>query len=153
MPARYWLVKSEPTCYSIDDLKKAKKTAWSGVRNYQARNFMMEMKVGDQVLYYHSNAEPSGIAGIATVCALAHADVTALDKKDDHYDPKATKENPIWMNVDLAFTEKFPHFVSLAELRGQTELAGLMILQKGSRLSVTPVSEEHFRWVLRMGSS
>lgn len=150
MSTRHWLMKSEPSCYSIDDLKKDKKTAWSGVRNYQARNFMCEMKVGDPVLFYHSNAEPPGIAGLATVCAPAHADVTALDKKDDHYDPKATKEKPIWMNPDITFTEIFPNFVSLTDLKSQTELAGLMVLQKGSRLSVTPVSEEHFRWVLRM---
>jgi predicted RNA-binding protein with PUA-like domain len=133
-------MKSEPGCYSIDDLKRDKKTAWTGVRNYQARNFMRDdMKVGDLVLYYHSNADPSGAAGVAKVCALAYPDETA--------------DSPIWMNVDVAFVEKFPKFVSLAELKAEPELRGMMVLQKGSRLSVQPVSAEHFKWVQRMGRS
>lgn len=145
-------MKSEPGCYSIDDLKRDKKSAWSGVRNYQARNFMRdEMQVGDLVLFYYSNAEPSGVAGIAKICAAAHPDETAWDENDDHYDPKSSPENPIWVNVDITFVEKFPQFVSLAALKAEPELSGMMVLQKGSRLSVQPVSAAHFKWVLRMG--
>lgn len=148
----HWLMKSEPGCYSLDDLKRDKKTAWTGVRNYQARNFMRdEMKIGDLVLFYYSNAEPSGVAGVAKICAVAHPDETAWDENDQHYDPKSTPENPIWVNVDVAFIEKFPKFVSLAELKAEPELRGMMVLQKGSRLSVQPVSEAHFQWVLKMG--
>lgn len=135
---RHWLMKSEPGCYSLDDLKRDKKSAWTGVRNYQARNFMRdEMSVGDLVLFYHSNAEPSGVAGVAQVCAAAHPDETA--------------DSPIWVNVDVAFVEKFSRIVSLAELKAEPELAGMIVLQRGSRLSVHPVSAEHFKWVLRMG--
>ncbi len=152
MSTRHWLMKSEPGCYSIDDLKRDKKSAWSGVRNYQARNFMRdEMQVGDLVLFYYSNAEPSGVAGIAKICAAAHPDETAWDENDDHYDPKSSPENPIWVNVDITFVEKFPQFVSLAALKAEPELSGMMVLQKGSRLSVQPVSAAHFKWVLRMG--
>src|SRR6266516_4146075 len=99
----YWLIKSEGSCYSIDDLKKDKRTAWTGVRNYQARNFMRDgMKVGDLVLFYHSSSDPTGIYGIVKVTSKPYPDRTALDKKDMHYDPKSTEENPIWMLVDVA---------------------------------------------------
>lgn len=154
MLARHWLMKSEPGCYSIDDLKRDQRAAWSGVRNYQARNFMRdEMKVDDLVLFYHSNAAPSGVAGVARICALAHADETAWDEDDEHYDPKSSPENPIWVNVDLAFVKKFHRVVSLAELKVEPELSGMMVLQKGSRLSVQPVNADHFKWVMRMGTS
>ncbi|PIR21630.1 MAG: EVE domain-containing protein [Deltaproteobacteria bacterium CG11_big_fil_rev_8_21_14_0_20_47_16] len=149
---RYWLMKSEPGCYSIDDLKRDKKTAWTGVRNYQARNFMRDdMKVGDMVLFYHSNSDPAGVAGVAKVCATAHEDETAWDHNDDHYDPKSTPANPIWVNVDIAFVEKLPQFVSLPEMKAEPELRGMMVLQKGSRLSIQPVTAPQFKWVLRMG--
>ena len=153
MPApRYWLMKSEADCYSIDHLAKDKKTFWDGVRNYQARNYMRDdMKVGDLVLFHHSNADPPGVAGIAKVVKLAYPDHTALDPKEKHFDPKSTKENPIWMMVDLAFVEKFPHFCGLDELKKRKDLDGLVLLQRGSRLSIQPVEKKHFDIICRLG--
>lgn len=146
----YWLLKSEGDCYSIDDLQKDKKTAWSGVRNYQARNFMRDqMKAGDLCLFYHSNAEPTGVYGIAKVASAPHADETALDKKDDHFDPKSTKENPIWMCVDVAFVKKLKHPVPLAQMRSDPHLRGMLLLSPGSRLSVMPVSKQHFDYITK----
>lgn len=152
MPAnRFWLMKSEPECYSIDDLARDKTTFWDGVRNYQARNFMRDdMKVGDQVLFYHSNADPTGVAGLAQVAATAYPDHTTLDPKNDHYDPKSTLDEPIWMMVDVAFVEKFEQVVTLAELKSRPELDGMMVIQRGSRLSVQPVEEKHFKQVISM---
>jgi predicted RNA-binding protein with PUA-like domain len=147
----YWLMKSEPGAYSIDDLKRDRKTGWSGVRNYQARNFMRDdMIVGDQVLFYHSNAEPSGVAGIAMVSKKAHPDPTALNPKDMHYDPKATKENPIWMMVEIKFVEKFPEILPLPKLRANPRLKGLLLLRPGQRLSVMPVEKAHFEMIRKM---
>jgi predicted RNA-binding protein with PUA-like domain len=144
----YWLIKSEADCYSIDALKKDKKTAWTGIRNYQARNFMRDgMKIGDLVLFYHSSSEPTGIYGIAKVVSKPHADETQFDKKDDHYDPKAKKENPTWICVDIAFVEKFKEPISLGELRGDPNLKGMEVLKQGQRLSVMPVSEKHFKYL------
>src|SRR5436305_15062958 len=115
---KYWLLKSEPTNYSIDDLKRDHKTAWTGVRNYQARNSMTDdMSVGDLALVYHSNAEPSGVVGIARICAAAHADPTALDKKSQYYEPRATSSNPVWQCVDIEFVQKAPQILSLQEIR------------------------------------
>lgn len=147
-------MKTEPGCYSIDDLQRDKKIAWTGVRNYQARNFMRDdMKIGDDILFYHSNADPSGIAGLARICALAHPDLTALDHKDDHYDSKSTHVDSIWVNVDIAFEKKFSHFVSLSALKAEPELSGMVVLQKGSRLSIQPVTAEQFAHVQKMGRS
>ena len=148
----YWLMKSELSSYSIDDLKRDKKTSWEGVRNYQARNFMRDqMRVGDLVLFYHSNAEPPGVAGIAKVCKLAHPDRTAWEPKSKYYDAKASPQNPIWMMVDIEFVEKFPHFISLEELKKTKSLESMRVLQKGSRLSVQPVSKEHFQIIEKLG--
>lgn len=145
----YWLIKSEGSCYSIDDLKNDKKVPWSGIRNYQARNFMRDgMKVGDLVLFYHSNSTPNGVYGIAKVASKPYADVTAFDKKDMHYDPKSTHENPIWMLVDMAFVSKFKNPVTLEEIKIDPKLEGIMVAQRGSRLSVMPVSEKHFKYIL-----
>lgn len=152
--SKFWLVKSEPSCYSIDDLAKDKQAYWSGVRNYQARNFMRdEMKIGDGVLFHHSNANPSGIAGIARVCKEAHPDFTAWDPQDDHFDPKASPENPIWMMVDIAFERKFDRLLSLEFLHGFSELSSMMLLKKGSRLSVMPVEEVHFKRICELSKS
>jgi predicted RNA-binding protein with PUA-like domain len=149
--SQYWLVKSEPSCYSIDDLARDGKTHWDGVRNYQARNYMRDgMKLKDRVLFYHSNADPMGVVGIAEVCTEAYPDFTALDPTNDHFDPKSTSENPIWMMVDIAFVAKFPRIVTLNEIKDAPELNGIVVAQKGSRLSVQPVSEEHFKTVLKM---
>ena len=137
---RYWLMKSEPEEFSIDDLVKHKKTAWFGVRNYQARNFMMkDMKIGDQVLFYHSSCPEPGIAGLAEVSSDAFPDATQFDKKSPYYEPKATPESPRWYNVEVKLVRK-TNLVSLATLRAQAELADMRILARGNRLSITPVT-------------
>lgn len=149
----HWLLKSEPGSYSIDDLRRDGSTCWSGVRNYQARNLMRDrMKVGDLCLFYHSSAEPPGVAGLARVCKAAYADHTALDPKDDHHDPKATKDEPIWLMVDVEFVEKFPHFVPLEALRATPLLKDMLVLRRAQRLSVQPVEKPHFELIRRMGS-
>jgi predicted RNA-binding protein with PUA-like domain len=150
---QYWLMKSEANCYSIDDLRHDKKTAWTGVRNYQARNFMRDMRVGDEVLFYHSNGtttEPTGVYGIARVSALAHVDDTQFDPADEHVDPKATYDRPIWECVDVQFLKKFQHPITLSEIKFEPKLAGIMVAQTGSRLSVQPVSEKHFQEIVKM---
>lgn len=149
---RFWLMKSEPEVFSIDDLKRAKRTWWEGVRNYQARNFMTaDMSVGDPVLFYHSNASPSGIAGLARVSAAAKADPTALDSSSEYFDKKATKENPIWKCVQVEFLEKFPEVLSLEQLRREPALTEMLVLKKGQRLSVQPVDKRHYDTVCAMG--
>ena len=148
----YWLLKTEPESYSIDDLQRDRRTSWDGVRNYQARNFMRDdMRIGDEVLFYHSNADPPGVAGLARVCSPAYADITALDPADHHFDPKATKAEPIWMMVDIEFVEKFRDFVPLEKLKCTPGLEGLEVLRRGSRLSVQPVSKEHFDIIRKLG--
>lgn len=152
---RYWLMKSEPDVFSIDDLAKSEKktTFWDGVRNYQARNTMRDdMKVGDLVLYYHSNAKPPGIAGIAKVVKEGYPDHTAFDPNDKHYDPKSKKSEPTWYMVDIQLVKKFKNEISLPELKANPKLDGMVLLQRGSRLSVQPVSEEHFRVIEKLGS-
>lgn len=136
---RLWLMKSEPDVFGIDDLARKKTEGWNGVRNYEARNFMKSMKTGDKVLFYHSNAKPSGVAGIALVSRLAYPDPTQFDPKSDYFEPRATPERPVWFQVDLRFVSKLPRVVSLDELRGTPALAG-MALFKRSRLSVIPVT-------------
>lgn len=148
----YWLIKSEADCYSIDDLAKDKTAAWTGIRNYQARNFMRDqMKPGDLCLFYHSSAEPSSVAGVAEVCSAPHADETAFDKKDEHYDPKSSRENPTWMCVDVTFVEKFDQPVTLHRIKIDPKLAGIAVAQKGSRLSIQPVSKTHFEYIVKLG--
>jgi predicted RNA-binding protein with PUA-like domain len=150
----HFLIKSEASCYSIDDLKRDDVTPWTGVRNYQARNFMRDnMRVGDLVLFYHSNGTPkapAGVYGIARVSRLAYADETQFDKKDDHYDPKSTRTKPIWQCVDVAFVKKLAHPVTLDEIKFEPSLSGIMVAQRGSRLSIQPVSEKHFKIIESM---
>ena len=154
MARRYWLIKSEPSAYSIDDLKRDKSTLWEGIRNYQARNFMMkEMKVGDEALFYHSSAEPPGAIGIAEVSGAAEPDPTQFDSGDSHYDPKATPAKAIWYCVRVKFKQKFARQVALSELRERKELKDMVLLQKGSRLSIQPVTEKEFKLVSELGSS
>jgi predicted RNA-binding protein with PUA-like domain len=148
---KHWLVKTEPHVYSIDDLKRDKKTAWTGVRNYQARNFLQQMAPGDHVLVYHSNAEPPGVVGIAKVAAVAKPDLTQFEKKSEFFDPKASPEKPRWFCPDISFVRRLPAMVSLDDLRQNKTLEGLLLLQKGSRLSVIPVTERHFRAIVEMG--
>lgn len=150
MASRYWLVKSEPEVYGIDDLERDGQTCWEGVRNYQARNFMKEMKVGERVLFYHSNAEPSGVAGVARVAREAYPDHYAWDRKSDYYDADAPKDEPRWFMVDLAFEEKFPAVLPLESLKKEIALEGMELLRKGSRLSVQAVSPAHFKHVLKL---
>jgi predicted RNA-binding protein with PUA-like domain len=147
---RYWLMKSEPEAYSIDALAKDKTTAWNGVRNYQARNFMRDqMSLGDQVLFYHSNCDEPGIVGIAEVSKLAYPDESQFDRKSKYYDPESTREDPRWLNVDIRFVRRIGP-IPLADLRRHKELAGMRILQRGNRLSVTPVDPAEWNFVLQL---
>jgi predicted RNA-binding protein with PUA-like domain len=154
MAVMFWLMKSEPDVFSIDDLKNAKNqtTYWDGVRNYQARNYIRdEMKVGDKVIFYHSNSEPPGAAGICEVVKEAYPDFTAFDPENPHFDPKSKKDNPAWMMVDVKFVEKFPRLVPISELRENKKLAKMQLLQRGNRLSVMPVSGEEFKVIVNLG--
>lgn len=150
---QYWLMKSEPDVFSIDDLVRKKTALWDGVRNYQARNFMTNaMKVGDLVLFYHSNAEPSGVAGIARVHSPAEPDLTALNKKSEYYDPKASRDNPRWYCVTVEFVKKFKNFVPLDTLRNTPGLENMLVLKRGQRLSIQPVTAGEYETVVRLGS-
>ena len=145
---RYWLIKSEPITYGIDHMARDKTAAWNGVRNYQARNFMRDqMKVGDLAFFYHSNCDEPGIVGIVKVTAAAHPDETQFDKKSHYYDPKSTKEEPRWLNVDFKFVKKTP-LVTLAELKKHKKLANMRLLQRGSRLSITPVDPQEWAFIV-----
>jgi len=151
---RYWLLKSEPDSFSFDDLMAApgRTTCWDGVRNYQARNFMRDqMRVGDLALFYHSSVEPAGVAGIAEVVRAAYPDHTAFDPSDPHYDPKSDARAPTWMMVDVRAVSRFPRLVTLAELRATPGLERMALLQKGSRLSVQPVSAAEWDVVVKLG--
>jgi predicted RNA-binding protein with PUA-like domain len=153
MPKRYWLVKSEPDCFSIHDLAKCKQqtTFWSGVRNYQARNFMRDqMKLGDEVLYYHSSANPPAVAGTAVIVREGYPDHTAWNRKDDHFDPKASPDNPIWQMVDIKLQEIFSREVPIDELRKVPALKNMELLKQGSRLSVQPVSEIEYEVIVSL---
>lgn len=137
---RYWLVKSEPGTYGIDDLARDGKTPWNGVRNYRARNFMRdEMKVGDLVFYYHSNADPPGIVGVARVASEPYPDASQFDSGSPYFDPGSDPADPRWQLVDLAFVARLPRVLGLPELKERPELAGMPLLQRGQRLSVQPV--------------
>lgn len=150
---KYWLFKSEPSVFSIQDLQSApsNSTFWDGVRNYQARNFLRdEIKPGDGVLFYHSNAEPSGIAGIAEVTREGYPDHTAFDKKDPHYDPKSNPASPTWYMVDIRYTRSFTRILSLEELRTVAVLKDMVLLQKGSRLSIQPVTAKQWNAIIKL---
>lgn len=148
-----WLMKSEPDVYSIDNLAKDKKTWWEGVRNYQARNFMtQQMKVGDTVLFYHSNAEPPGIAGIAKVSHEAAPDQLQFNKKSEYFEPRATSEKPVWQCVQVEFIEKFNELIPLEELKKNKNLESMLVLKKGQRLSIQPVTDQEFKVILKMAA-
>ncbi|MBI4001220.1 MAG: EVE domain-containing protein [Nitrospira defluvii] len=149
---QYWLMKSEPEAFSIDDLARAPKqtTSWDGVRNYQARNFLRAMKVGDQVLFYHSNANPPSVVGIAEVVKGAYPDATQFNKRDTHYDPGSDPDQPCWDVVDIRFVRKFTASLPLDLLRGQVGLKGMELLRKGSRLSVQPVRGTEWDEIIRL---
>lgn len=145
----YWLMKSEPHKFSIDDLCKNKTEPWDGVRNYAARNHMRAMAVGDQVLFYHSNTKEPGVAGLAEVSRLAYADHTALDKTSDYYDAKATKEKNPWEMVEVKFVRKWKRVVTLHEMKACKELEKMALFTQ-ARLSVQPVTAEEYEFILRM---
>lgn len=147
---RHWLLKSEPGTYSIEDLERDQTTCWEGVRNYQARNFMREMKVGDKVLFYHSSATPPGVAGLAEVVREAYPDHFAWDPQSTYHDPRSTEADPVWFMVDVGFVERFPEILPLPELREDPALEGMELLRRGSRLSVQPVSKAHFDHVVKL---
>ena len=150
---RYWLMKSEPSVYSIDDLQRDGSTSWEGVRNYQARNFMRDdMRVGDGVLFYHSNAKPMGVYGVAEVVREAYPDDTAFDPASRYHDPKSTPENPTWLMVDVGYVSTFQAPVTLAALKEIPGLEDMMVIRKGSRLSVQPVTPQEWDIVLRIAA-
>ncbi len=145
---RYWLMKSEPSEFSIDDLARGGHVAWFGVRNYQARTFMRDqLTVRDGVLFYHSTCAEPGIAGLAEVSEMAYPDESQFEANGKYFDPKATRENPRWFNVEVRFKEK-TRLMSIGELRGYPELASLRILAKGNRLSITPVDPDEWKFIL-----
>ena len=149
---KHWLMKCEPAAYTIDGLERDGSTSWEGVRNYQARNFMRdEMSVGDKVLFYASNADPSGVTGVAEISRAAYADKFATTKGHEYYDEKATAENPIWSMVDIRFVEKFPQIVPLETLKSAPGLEKMVVTQKGSRLSIQPVTKGEYDIVVKLG--
>ena len=151
---RYWLLKSEPTAYSFADLQQEpdQTAEWDGVRNYQARNFMRdEMKAGDGVLFYHSSTDPTAVVGTATIAREAYPDATAWDPKSEHPDPKSTPENPVWMLVDIRADREFPRPVTLQEIKANPKLKDMLLVRRGMRLSIQPVTQEEWDEVLRMG--
>ena len=145
----YWLLKTEPTSYSILDLKKDVTTSWTGVRNYQARNFIQTMKKGDKFLFYNSSSATPGVYGVGEISKDAYPDPTAQNKKDYHYDPKSTKEKPIWYAVDVKFGKIFKEPLTLFHIKQDKDLSHMMVAQKGSRLSVMPVDKEHFDLIIK----
>ncbi len=147
---RYWLVKSEPSTYSIHDFEEEKVAIWDGVRNYQARNFLMQMEPGDLVLFYHSNAKPPGVVGLARVRRARVVDPTQFDPDSPYYDPKSNLDRPRWITAELEHVETFPQMVPLSELRERFSPEELILLRRGNRLSVVPVPEAVFKEIVRL---
>ena len=152
---RFWLMKSEPRVFSSEDLARSSQqtTCWDGVRNYQARNFMRAMVAGDHVLFYHSNAEPPAVVGVAEVVRTAYPDATQFDKTSHHYDPASVPSAPRWDMVDIQYRQTFKTSLSLDQLRLEPKLKGMVLLQKGSRLSVQPVTEAEWTVVLKLAGA
>ncbi|HTM29283.1 MAG TPA: EVE domain-containing protein [Rhodanobacter sp.] len=148
---RYWLLKSEPGAFSIDDLKRRRREPWDGVRNYQARNFMRDdMRVGDRLFFYHSNCAIPGIVGLAEVATDAYPDPSQFDPKSKYFDPGSSRGQPRWMLVDVKFVRKLKRTISLEELKDHTALAGMSLLRKGNRLSVMPVDAAQWNYILAL---
>jgi predicted RNA-binding protein with PUA-like domain len=153
-PTRYWLMKTEPELFSIDALAKLRRSPWDGVRSFQARNHMQAMQLGDLALFYHSSTEARGVVGLSRVVRAAYPDHTQFDPKSKYYDPKVKPELPRWFMVDVEFVEKFPTLVSLDELKADRQLADMLVVRRGMRLSVQPVERKHMRRILtRAGAS
>ena len=154
MAKRYWLMKSEPDVYSLSDLERDGETGWEGVRNYQARNFMRDdMRVGDGVLFYHSNTKPPGIVGLARVSKKAYPDPSQFNPMSDYHDPKATEDAPRWLMVAVEFVERFAETLALQDLKKDAKLDGMALLQRGQRLSVQPVEAGHWKHILKLAGS
>jgi predicted RNA-binding protein with PUA-like domain len=154
MAKRYWLFKSEPEAYSIDDLERDGETCWEGVRNYQARNLLRdEIKQGDLVLFYHSSTDPAGVVGVAEVSRSGYPDHFAQQPGHKYHDPKATPDNPIWYMVDIRFLERFPEVVTLQAIKAVRRLEKMMVVQRGSRLSVQPATKAEFDIVRKLGQA
>jgi predicted RNA-binding protein with PUA-like domain len=152
MAKKYWLMKCEPAAYTIDDLARDGKTSWEGVRNYQARNFLRdEMKTGDGVLFYASNAEPSGVTGLAEIVREGYPDPYAFKKGHEYFDEASSKASPTWFSVDIGFVEKFPELVPLETLKSTRGLENMVVTRKGSRLSIQPVTRAEYDIVVRLG--
>ncbi|MCF8060139.1 MAG: EVE domain-containing protein [Bacteriovoracaceae bacterium] len=152
MPKKYWLMKSEPDEFSIQDLKRKNVEPWTGIRNYQARNFLRdEMSVGDEVLFYHSSTKPPGIAGTMTIASAPYPDPLQFKKGSKYFDESASKESPRWISVDVQFQAIFATYIPLEMLKKEKALEGMKILQKGTRLSVTPVTASEFKHIVKMG--
>ena len=148
---KYWLMKSEPDAYSIDDLKKVRTDTWDGIRNYQVRNMMRdEMKKGDLAFFYHSSCKEPGIAGIMKINRQAYPDFTAFDPKEKYYDPKSDPDNPRWFMVDVRFVRKLKHTIALSGLKQHSELADLPLVKRGNRLSVMQISQQHWDYILTL---
>ncbi|GAB3024857.1 EVE domain-containing protein [Oleiagrimonas citrea] len=147
----YWLMKSEPETFSLDDLERKGSEPWDGVRNYQARNFMRDdMRVGDKVFFYHSNCDVPGIVGIAKVASKPYPDPTQFDPKNHYFDAKSSRDNPRWILVDIAFVKRLKRTISLAELKDDPALEGMPLVRKGNRLSVMPVDAAHWKHILSL---
>lgn len=148
---KHWLIKSEPDVFGIDELQRVKKEPWNGVRNYQARNYMWkDMQVGDLALFYHSNATPPGVAGVARVASEPYPDNTQFDEKSEYFDPKSNPDSPRWWLVDFEFVAKFSELLPLETLKTDAILQEMVVSQKGTRLSITPVEKPHFMRVLKL---
>ncbi len=150
---KYWLMKSEPDVYSIDDLARDKTELWDGIRNYQARNFLKSMAVGDVAFFYHSNTKPPGIAGLMTIHAACVVDPTQFDAGNKYYDPKSSPDDPRWHTVVVAYASKFTHYLSLDQLKESFSPDELQVVKRGNRLSVMPVDEEAAKRLLSLAES
>lgn len=149
---RYWLMKSEPGNYSIDDLKRDKKTAWTGVRNFQARNTLQSMDEGDLAIFYHSAADPSAAVGVCKIASKAKPDLTQFDPKSDYFEKRATKDQPVWFCPEVAYVQAFKKILPLSDLKKEPKLAKMELMRKGSRLSVFPITKDEFDHIVKLGS-
>ena len=148
-----WLLKSEPDVFSYDDLVRAKREGWDGIRSYQSRNFLREMQRGEQAIFYHSNAKPPGVAGICKIVKTAEPDPTQFDAKSSHFDPDARRDEPRWFMVDVKLERIFDRAIGLPELRQHPALTDMVLLRKGSRLSVQPVSAKEWNAIVKLGAA
>ena len=147
----HWLMKSEPDVYGIDDLQRDGREMWDSIRNYQARNMMRDdMRIGDEVFFYHSNCKVPGITGISRVCSEPYPDPIQFDEKSRYFDPKSTKENPRWILVDVEFVKKFDRTISLTEIKSHPELEDMILTRRGNRLSIMPVEDEHWNYIISL---